>query len=106
MHMCGYLRLSPRFRECDSWGPPPSGRGHITRGFGMKARIKTILILCGFSLVILGARAAVDIAQADRPRDEELALLVILPVVALMMELVGAGRTRKAYRDERESDAS
>jgi hypothetical protein len=72
----------------------------------MKARVKTILILCGFSLVILAAKGAVDIAQGDRLRDEELALLVILPVVALMMELVRVGRNRKASRDERESNAS
>ena len=81
----------------------------------MRARIKTILVLCGFSLVMLAAKGAADIAQGwlgDWLGAEELALLVGLPVVAfMMMELVRAGPLARngekhAYQDEGASNAS
>jgi hypothetical protein len=75
----------------------------------MKARIKTaILIVYGFSLVMLAYKGAVDIAQdllGDRLNEEALDALVGLPILALtMMELIGVGpiardRQRQA-RDE------
>jgi uncharacterized membrane protein (Fun14 family) len=76
----------------------------------MKARIKTaILIVYGFSLVMLAYKGAVDIAQdllGDWLNEEALDAFVGLPVLALMMmELIGVGpiardRQRQA-RDER-----
>ena len=78
----------------------------------MIARIKTtILIVYGFSLVMLAYKGAVDIAQdllSDWLNEDELDLLVGLPVLALMMmELIGVGpiardRQRQAGRDEAE----
>jgi hypothetical protein len=75
----------------------------------MKARIKTaILIVYGFSLVMLAYKGAVDIAQdllGDWLNEEAMDALVGLPVLALtMMELIGVGpiardRQRQA-RDE------
>jgi uncharacterized membrane protein (Fun14 family) len=62
----------------------------------MIARIKTaILIVYGFSLVILAYKGAVDVAQdllGDWLNEEALDALVGLPVLALMMmELIGVG---------------
>jgi uncharacterized membrane protein (Fun14 family) len=75
----------------------------------MKARIRTaILIVYGFSLVMLAYKGAVDIAQdllGDWLNEEALDAFVGLPVLALMMmELIGVGpiardRQRQA-RDE------
>jgi uncharacterized membrane protein (Fun14 family) len=79
----------------------------------MIARIKAaILIVYGFSLVMLAYKGAVDIAQdwlGDRLNEEVLDAVVGLPVLALMMmELIGVGpiarhRQREANRDDGES---
>ena len=81
----------------------------------MIARIKTaILIVYGFSLVMLAYKGAVDIAQdlrGDWLNEEALDALVGLPVLALMMmELVGIGplakyRQKQANRDEGEGQS-
>jgi hypothetical protein len=126
MHKYGYVRLSPLPREellngeVGARPRPISQRSgpHRPQGLrvsGMRGRIKTILILCGFSLVMLAAKGAADIAQGwlgDWLGAEELTLLVGLPVVAfMMMELVRAGplarnREKHAYQDEAASNAS